>query len=157
MFSYKGLSLEVMFRYQAGNKVMNITRQEILSNQKFANSGKELLNRWTTPGQVTDVPKLWYNQDAILNQNGEATTRFLESGDFLRLQNIVISYDFYTKGFQALTRNAFRSARFYVQAQNVFVWTNYKGIDPEAYSENGQDNSISPQVRNVSFGVNLGL
>ncbi len=157
MFSYKGMSLEVMFRYQAGNKIMNITRQEILSNQKFANSGKELLERWTTPGQVTNVPKLWYNQDAIINQNGEATTRFIESGDFLRLQNIVLSYNFSPKTLQSVTRNAFRSARFYVQAQNVFVWTKYKGIDPEAYSENGQDNSISPQVRNISVGVNLGL
>jgi TonB-dependent starch-binding outer membrane protein SusC len=106
---------------------------------------------------VTNVPKLWYNQDAIINQNGEAITRFIESGDFLRLQNIVFSYDVNGKALQTVSRNAFRSARFYVQVQNVFVWTKYKGIDPEAYSENGQDNSISPQVRNVSVGVNLGL
>jgi TonB-dependent starch-binding outer membrane protein SusC len=156
-FSYKGVSLDVMFRYQAGNKIMNITRQEILSNQKFANSGKDLLNRWTTPGQVTDVPKLWYNQDAIINQNGEAHTRFLENGDFLRLQNVVLSFDVSAKKLQELTRNGIRSARFYVQAQNVYVWTKYKGIDPEAFSENGQDNSISPQVRNISVGVSLGL
>ncbi len=156
-FSYRGISLELMFRYQAGNEIMNITRQEILSNQKFANSGKDLLNRWTTPGQVTNVPKLWYNQDAIINQNGEATTRFIESGNFLRLQNIVLGYDFDARRLQSLTRNALRSARFFVQVQNAFVWTNYQGIDPEAYSENGQDNSISPQVRNISFGVNLGL
>ena len=156
-FSYKGFSLDVMFRYQKGNKIMNITRQEILSNQKFANSGKELLNRWTTPGQVTDVPKLWYNQDAIINQNGEAHTRFIESGDFLRLQNVVMSYDLDSKKIQAASKGGIRSARFYIQAQNIFVWTKYKGIDPEAYSENGQDNSISPQVRNISVGVNLGL
>lgn len=156
-FTYKAFSLEVMFRYQTGNKIMNITRQEILANQKFANSGKDLLNRWTTPGQVTDVPKLWYNADAIINQNGEATTRFIESGDFLRLQNVVFGYDLNAKKLQSASKNAIRSARFYVQAQNVFVWTKYKGIDPEAYSENGQDNSISPQVRNISVGVSLGL
>ncbi|RYE19288.1 MAG: SusC/RagA family TonB-linked outer membrane protein [Sphingobacteriales bacterium] len=156
-FNYKGFGLEVMFRYQAGNKIVNITRQEILSNQKFANAGADLLNRWTTPGQVTNVPKLWYNQDAIINQNGEATTRFIEDGDFLRLQNIVLSYDLNASSLQSVSRGAIRSARFFVQAQNVYVWTNYRGIDPEAYSENGQDNSISPQVRNISFGVNLGL
>ena len=65
-FTYKNISLDVMFRYQGGNKIMNITRQEILSNQKFANSGTTLLDRWTTPGQVTTVPKLWYNQDLSL-------------------------------------------------------------------------------------------
>lgn len=156
-FTYKNISLDVMFRYQVGNEIMNITRQEILSNQKFANSGKTLLDRWTTPGQVTNVPKLWYNQDAIINQNGEATTRFIEKGDFLRLQNIVLSYELDSKRLLELTRNAIRSARFFVQAQNVYVWTNYSGIDPEAYSEAGQDNSISPQVRNISLGLSVGF
>ncbi len=156
-FTYKNISLDVMFRYQGGNKIMNITRQEILSNQKFANSGTTLLDRWTTPGQVTTVPKLWYNQDVVINQNGEATTRFIEDGDFLRLQNIVLSFQLDGKKLQSKTRNAIRSARIFVQAQNVAVWTNYSGIDPEAYSEAGQDNSISPQVRNISVGLNVGF
>ncbi len=156
-FSYKGLSLDVMLRYAGGNKVINITNQEILLNQKFANGGKGLLNRWTKPGQVTDVPRLYYNSDAIANQNGEAITRFIENGNFLRLQNISLSYDINASRLQSATNNSIRSARFFVQAQNVAVWTNYKGIDPEAFSETGQDNSVSPQVRNISVGVNLGF
>lgn len=155
--SYAGLTLDVMFRYQWGNKIVNITRQEILLNQKFANGGKELTNRWTTPGQVTDVPKLWYAQDAVINQNGEAISRFVESGNFLKLQNITLSYDFGSKKVQALTNNTIKSARFYIQAQNVYAWTKYRGIDPEAYSEDGQDNGVSPQVRNISMGVNIGF
>ncbi|MBS1734181.1 MAG: SusC/RagA family TonB-linked outer membrane protein, partial [Bacteroidetes bacterium] len=156
-FSYKGFDLEVMFRYQWGNKIMNITRQEVLLNQKFANGGTELLNRWTTPGQVTDVPKLWYAQDAVVNQNGEAISRFVEDGKFLRLQNIVLSYTLNAGKLQAATNNTVKSLRFFVQAQNVHVWTKYRGIDPEAYSEDGQDNNVSPQVRNMSVGVSIGL
>jgi TonB-dependent starch-binding outer membrane protein SusC len=154
-FTYKGFTLDVMFRYQWGNKIVNITRQEILLNQKFANGGKELLQRWTTPGQVTDVPKLWYNNEAIVNQNGEAISRFVESGNFLKLQNIGLSYTFDSQFFKNSTNNAIKSARFFVQSQNVYNWTKYRGIDPEAFSEDGQDNSVSPQVRNVSFGVNV--
>ena len=146
-----------MLRYAGGNKVINITNQEILLNQKFANGGKGLLNRWTKPGQVTDVPRLYYNSDAIANQNGEAITRFVENGNFLRLQNISLSYDINASRLQSATNNSIRSARFFVQAQNVAVWTKYKGIDPEAFSETGQDNSVSPQVRNISVGVNLGF
>lgn len=156
-FSYKGFDLEIMFRYGGGNKIMNITRQEVLLNQKFANGGKELLNRWTTPGQVTDVPKLWYAQDAVVNQNGEAISRFVEKGDFLRLQNVVLSYTVNAEKLQSSTNNTVKSLRFFVQAQNVHVWSKYKGIDPEAFSANGQDNNISPQVRNLSIGVSLGL
>ena len=156
-FSYKGFDLEVMFRYQGGNKVVNITRQEVLLNQKFANSGTEILNRWTTPGQVTDVPKLWYANDAIINQNGEAISRFVEDGKFLRLQNIVFSYTVNGKKLQDATNSNIKSLRFFIQAQNVHVWTKYRGIDPEAYSEAGQDNNISPQVRNMSIGITIGL
>lgn len=156
-FSYKGFTLDVMFRYQGGNKIVNITRQEILLNQKFANGGTELLSRWTTPGQVTDVPKLWYAQDAVINQNGEAISRFVENGNFLKLQNISLSYDFNNKKIQHLTHDNIKSARFYIQAQNIYAWTKYRGIDPEAYSEDGQDNSVSPQVRNVSIGLNIGF
>lgn len=156
-FAYKGFTLDVMFRYQGGNKLLNITRQEVLLNQKFANGGKDLLNRWTTPGQITDIPKLYYANDAIVNQNGEAISRFVEDGKFLRLQNISLSYDFDSKMLQNKTNNTIKSIKFYVQAQNVFVWSKYRGIDPEAYSDLGIDNTTSPQVRNISFGVNLGL
>ncbi len=156
-FAYRGFTFDVMFRYQGGNKIVNITRQEILLNQKFANGGTELLNRWTTPGQITDVPKLYYNQEAAINQNGEAISRFVEDGKFLKLQNISLSYDIDSKKIQAATRSNIKSARFYIQAQNVYTWAKYRGIDPEAYSEDGQDNSVSPQVRNISVGVNVGF
>ena len=156
-FSYKGFGLEVLTRYQAGNKIMNITRQEILLNQRFANGGTELLNRWTTPGQITSVPKLQYALDANINQNGDAISRFTEKGDFIKIQNIVLSYQLNNERLKSLTRNNVKSARFFVQMQNVHNWTRYTGIDPEAYSELGQDNSLSPQVRTVSTGISIGL
>ena len=115
------------------------------------------MNRWTTPGQITDVPKLYYNQEAAINQNGEAISRFVEDGKFLKLQNISLSYDIDSKKIQAATHANIKSARFYIQAQNVYTWAKYRGIDPEAYSEDGQDNSVSPQVRNISVGVNVGF
>ena len=156
-FSFKSFTIDFLFRYQGGNKIVNITRQEILLNQKFANAGTEILNRWTTPGQITDVPKLWYANDAIINQNGEAISRFVESGNFLRLQNVSLSYDVNSKEILSMSRNAIRSLRFFVQVQNAAVWSKYKGIDPEAFTDAGQDNSVSPQVRNISFGINVGL
>ncbi len=154
-FNYKGFGLQVFFRYQGGNKIMNITRQEILLNQRFANSGTELLNRWTTPGQITDVPKLYYGLDANVNQNGDAISRFVENGNFLKLQTITFSYQFNSESLQAMTKGAFKSARFFIQMQNVQTWTKYSGIDPEAYSELGLDNGLSPQIRTISTGVNL--
>lgn len=156
-FSYKGFGLEVLTRYQAGNKIMNITRQDILLNQRYANSGTELLRRWTTPGQITDVPKVQHVQDQNINQTNEAISRFTEKGDFIKIQNIVLSYQLNNERLKSLTRNNVKTARFFVQMQNVHNWTRYTGIDPEAYSELGLDNALSPQVRTVSTGISIGL
>ena len=155
-FNYKNFDFEVMFRYSGGNKIMNVTRQEVLLNQKFANNGTEILDRWTKVGQVTMTPKLYYANDAIVNQNGEATSRFVEKGDFLRLQNIVMSYRF-NKSTMAHFHDYIKSIRVFVQAQNVYVWTKYTGSDPENYSNLGIDATVTPAVRTVSAGFSIGF
>ena len=155
-FSYKEFSLEVMFRYSGGNKIMNVTRQEVLLNQKFANNGTEILNRWTKPGQVTSTPRLYNANDAIVNQNGEATSRFVEKGDFLKLQNVVLDYRF-NKETLAHFHDYIKSVRVYVQAQNVATWTKYKGPDPEGYSNLGVDATVSPAIRTFSAGISVGF
>ena len=155
-FDFKQFGMEVMFRFSGGNKIMNVTRQEVLLNQKFANNGTEILDRWTKPGDITSTPKLYYANDAIINQNGEATSRFVESGDFLRLQNIVLDYRF-PQTAMAHFHDYIKSIRVYVQAQNVFVWTKYKGGDPENYSNLGVDATVTPAIRTISAGFNVGF
>jgi len=155
-FTYKEFGLEIMFRYSGGNKIMNVTRQEVLLNQKFANNGTEILDRWTTRGQVTQTPRLYYANDAIINQNGEATSRFVEKGDFIRLQNIVLDYRF-NKEAMAHFHDYIKSIRVYVQCQNAFVWTKYKGSDPEGYSNLGVDATVTPAIRTISAGVSVGF
>ncbi|GAB2830463.1 SusC/RagA family TonB-linked outer membrane protein [Ferruginibacter profundus] len=156
-FNYKGLELEVMFRYSGGNKIMNYTRQEVIFNQSFQNNGKEILTRWTTPGQETEVPKLYYGQAANINQTASASSRFVEKGDYIRLQNLSISYTFKNASLERVTNGYVKSARFFVQGQNLAVWSKYKGADPDNISTLGIDAAVSPQVRNLSMGVSLGF
>ncbi len=155
-FTYKQFGFEFMFRYSGGNSIMNVTRQEVLLNQKFANNGVEIKDRWTTPGQYTSVPKVMYNKEANINQNGEATSRFVEDGDFLRLQNVVLTYNF-NKDLLTKFKGYINSVRLFVQCQNVFVWTKYKGVDPESYNAIGFDASVMPAVRTISAGFNIGF
>ena len=156
-FGYKGFGLEVMFRYSGGNHIMNITRQEALMNQSFQNNGVEILQRWTAPGQVTNVPKLYYGQGNNINQNQVANSRFVEKGDYLRLQNLILSYQLPVDNLARWTNGAVKSARLYVQGQNLAVWTDYTGADPDNISELGIDNAVSPQLRTISFGLSVGL
>ncbi|MBK7558119.1 MAG: TonB-dependent receptor [Chitinophagaceae bacterium] len=156
-FSYNQFSLDVFFRYSGGNYVYNLSRQEVWNSQGFVNNGIEVLNRWKTPGQVTDVPKLYYGRDNQVNLNGQLNTRFLEKGDFLRLQNLVISYNVDSKRLETATNGIVKTMRWYVQGQNLFVWTKYKGIDPENTLETGIDNASVPQLRSFTFGLNVGF
>jgi hypothetical protein len=68
-FSYNQFDLNVFLTFSGGNKIYNYTRQEGLNNQKFLNNGAEIMNRWTAPGQVTDVPKVWFGRDNFTNRN----------------------------------------------------------------------------------------
>lgn len=156
-FTYKGFSLELMFRYSGGNKIMNITRQEALLNQSFQNNGREILKRWQRPGDVTTVPRMIWGRSNIINQTGLAVDRFVESGDFLRLQNVVLGYTFNSQKLSDKTNGYIRSMRIFVQGQNMFIWTKYTGADPENASEQGLDAAVSPQVRILSAGLSVGF
>ena len=156
-FNYKGFGLDVMFRYSGGNRIMNFTSQEVLFNQSFQNNGTEILKRWTTPGQITDVPKLYRGLAAGINQTGSANSRFVEKGDYIRLQNVVLSYALDNALLEKRTKGYLKAMKFYVQGQNLFVWTKYKGADPDNISTLGIDAAVSPQVRNISMGLSLGF
>jgi TonB-dependent starch-binding outer membrane protein SusC len=123
----------------------------------FVNNGKEILNRWTPSNTNTDVPKLFYGRDGPINLSSNLNSRFLENGDFLRLQNLMLYYQFDKKGLEKMTNGYVKSIRFFVQGQNLAIWTKYSGIDPENTTEQGIENSSVPQLRTIAMGLNIGF
>lgn len=154
---YKGFALDMMWRYSGGNYVFNLTKQEALMNQAFQNNGKEILNRWTTAGQVTDVPRLWYGRDNFTNLQQNANSRFVEKGDFAKLDNLTLTYNVNSNLLSRISNDYVKSFRFFVQGQNLVLITDYSGIDPENITEGGIDNNTVPQPRIISVGFNIGL
>ncbi len=146
----------MLWRYSGGNKIFNLTEQEALVNQAFLNNGKAILNRWQKPGDITDVPRLWYGRDNFTNLQQQASSRFVESGDFARLENLQLSYSFQLKDTK-ISDAGIKSFRVFIQSQNLLLITNYSGIDPENITEDGIDNNTVPRPRVYSFGFNLGL
>jgi TonB-dependent starch-binding outer membrane protein SusC len=161
-FKYKGIDLEIFTRFSGGNSVMNVTRQETLLNQDFNNNGTEILNRWKTEGQVTDVPKMVLNNGNIINLAGQATSRFVENGDFIRIQNIIVGYSV-PKNVLKKANIGVTNIRVFGQLQNAFTFTKYKGLDPELNANGnvnqtyGLDFNTNPQFRTVTFGLNVGF
>jgi len=154
-FSYKGLSLEVFLRFQGGNQVYNQTKQDNLLNQDFTNGGIGLLDRWTPENTNTDVPKMWLNRNQQVNQSGAAISRFVENGDFLRVQNVILSYNLPKSLLDKTGEFNLSSVRLFAQAQNLLTFTKYTGIDPELGA--GLDNNTNPIFRTFTFGINVGF
>ncbi|MHC8948518.1 SusC/RagA family TonB-linked outer membrane protein [Sphingobacterium hungaricum] len=160
-FRYKDFDVTFNLSFATGNKIYNRTRQDVLSNTVFANAGTELMDRWTTPGQVTDVPKLYYNQDASINLKGALNSRFLEDGSYLRGQRIGVGYNFSNSSF--LNSIYINNLRVFANVDNAFVITKYSGLDPDlansstSNAQPGLDNLSNPIPRTFTFGINLGF
>ncbi len=159
---YKGFDFELALSYAGGNKVMNVTRQENLS-MAFANNHKEILNRWTPLNTNTDVPRLSLQNENFLNLNGNTNSRFVEDGDFLRVQNITLGYTLSNEALQAIGMGTIQRIRLFAQVQNAFVFTSYSGLDPElnfsstTNSQVGIDYNTNPLLRTFTFGISVGL
>ncbi|WP_316748549.1 SusC/RagA family TonB-linked outer membrane protein [Pedobacter gandavensis] len=157
-FNYGDFDLNILFTYSGGNYIYNGSRAGLL-DQRFWNNSTEVLDAWTTPGQVTPVPRTVYS-DNVSNGSSFAISDNVEKGDFLRLQSATLGY--------TLPKNLFAKAginriRVYASVNNAFIITNYSGVDPEI-STNGNSNLASgverntiPQGRAFTFGLSLGL
>jgi hypothetical protein len=123
---YKGFSLNTLFAFQAdrwkNNSSLAIIEDAGLAG--FANQSVTLLNAWTTPGQVTDVPAL--SNGGLRAIDGD---RYLEDASFLRLRNISLSYNVDRKVLEQT--KFFTGVRVFVQGTNLLTWTKFRGFDPE--------------------------
>lgn len=155
--TYKGFDFSLFLRFSGGNKIMNVTRESLL-NMGYYNNGREIMNRWTTPGQITDVPRIRYGNGNFINLAGSTNSRFVEDGSFLRIQSISLGY---TLPQNLVSRFGISKLRVYAQGQNLWVFTKYKGLDPEinanpnSNDQLGIDFNGNPQQRIWTMGINV--
>ena len=114
-FTHGQFSLSFLLRGTVGNKIYNLTG----NNLGYLNNlpGKNVLKVATTAGLDRDQPKVY-------------SSRWIENGSFMRLDNLSLGYT-----FGDLKSTFFNGARIYLAAQNLFVITGYSGLDPEVNSE----------------------
>jgi TonB-dependent starch-binding outer membrane protein SusC len=159
-FTFGRFDANVFLRFSGGNQVYNLIRatNENLgwSNDGglfsvYGNNTTHVNDRWRKPGDT--APE--YPRASFINPNFfNNSTFFLEDGRFLRIQNVNIGYTFRQRGNTNL--------RVYAEAQNLHVFTRYKGFDPEVSSTGGStdrtagvDYGAYPQARTVLIGANL--
>jgi TonB-linked SusC/RagA family outer membrane protein len=152
-FTYKRWILDTYINVVSGNEVFNYVRYKNEAMTGLQNQSASVLNRWQNEGQITNIPRALWN-DPI--GNSAFSSRWIEDGSYLRIQNISLAYKIPNKFLQ------FRNAEFYVSANNVLTLSKYLGYDPEfatsySHAEQGVDYGQTPQARQFIIGIKLGL
>lgn len=137
-FRYKNFDLNIFLRGVFGNKIFNATRADLFrpNTAQYTNILKEAANE-----SVADYNSYLYS------------SRFVENGSYLRFDNATLAYNLKN------VNPSIKNIRLYVTANNLFVITGYKGVDPEVNQGGiapGIDyNNFYPKTRTFLFGANV--
>ena len=151
---YKGFDLSLFFQGVYGNKIFNGTAFYKRSSTATWNLGTDMTQRWTGEGTQTDARYPRMNANDV--NNSMMSDRFLEDGSYFRIKNVQLGYTF----SKSLTKKLkLEKLRIYANAQNLFTFTKYSGLDPEVginYGDPldiGVDRGRYPQPRVYSLGL----
>jgi iron complex outermembrane receptor protein len=134
---YKNFDLNIFFRGVFGNKIMNVTRADLFR---------------PATATINNIPVEVASESVNDFNSYRYSSRFVESGNYVRLDNATLGYNFKNLG-QDIKR-----LRLYVSVNNLFIITKYKGIDPEI-NQGGTAPGVDarnfyPKTRTFMVGVN---
>jgi hypothetical protein len=153
-FSYKGVSLDLLLQFvkQKGINYYKVNNGENIYPGQFAsgysNQPTTVLSRWRQPGDrssiaayttLFNISYLWIPSSDYLYQDAS----------YIRLKNLSLSWDLPMQWYRSAH---LKNLRIYIQAQNLFTITRFKGVDPES-----QNSGSLPPLRVITGGLQMGL
>ncbi len=157
--SFYNFDFSFTFQGEWGASIYNEGGKFQSGNARYEdNQTTDQLDRWQNPGDITMVP-----QARMYQTNGQqASTRYLEKSDFVRLRNLSFGYTFPKEITRKLSVDRLR---VYFSGINLLTFTNYTGYDPEStYDNNGNSNIekgiafySAPPAKTFIIGLNIGL
>ena len=138
--SWKGLDFAVNGAGAFGQQVLRSYRS--FSDAPYQNYDTTILNRWVGEGSSNTMPRI--SSTGSENTNW-VSTRYMENADYFKIKTVTLGYD-----FKHIWKSCpFQQLRLYVQAQNLYTFTKYTGLDPEVGNSAGGSGWAS--------GIDLGL
>ena len=150
---YKGFDFAVTGSGAFGMQVLQCYRTALLANQ-YNSYTVDAFDRWHGEGTSNKYPRLTVGQIA----DQWVSTRYMQDADYFKIQNITLGYN-----FNKIWKNSpFSQLRLYVQAQNLYTFTGYTGLDPEVGSSGGKDSwargidvGLYPSARTFIVGASI--
>ncbi|MGE8511320.1 MAG: SusC/RagA family TonB-linked outer membrane protein [Chryseobacterium culicis] len=148
--TYKQWSLSALFTYQLGGKTYDSNYAALMSSYSQGGAlSTDILDRWTTPGQITDVPAL--NSITYTSSNIGNSSRWLVSSDFITFRQATLSYSFNS---ETLSQLGVSGLRILVSGENLWSKTARKGLEPSQAFNGTASNRYTP-ARVVTIGFNV--
>ena len=151
--NWKNFNLYLGFNYSLGNDIFNYERSILEGENNFYNQTVAVTNRWRYEGQVTDMPRLAFDDPM---GNSRFSDRWIEDGSYLRLKTLRLTYQVpvHMSWLQGLS--------VWAEANNLFTITKYLGSDPEMSVSNsvlyqGIDAGNVALGRSFTFGLKINL
>ncbi|MEO0472832.1 MAG: TonB-dependent receptor, partial [Bacteroidota bacterium] len=155
-FTYGGFDLSVFMTWSYGNDIYNnnLVRGQATAIPFFNKFGF-IRDRWTPENPDTDVISIWGGGDGGTSDIN--STLYIEDGSYLRVSNITFGY---TVPRNKINKIGLKGLRIYVAGDNLHVWTNYTGYDPDVSVGNNQltpglDFDSYPRMRTYRVGAHI--
>jgi TonB-linked SusC/RagA family outer membrane protein len=141
-FSYKGVELNITLEGVQGNELFNATGGTHLNSfQRGNNQFRDIIgNYWTTenPDPNAKYPKISSATQVTVSD------RFIEDASYLRIRSLRLAYNL---PLQQIGLKGFDMAQIYFSGINLFTFTNYSGIDPEANTRGTDSSNVGDRLR----------
>lgn len=149
-FYFKGFEATVFFNYEYGRVIAdgqyNFLREN--GSRLTTNALREVADRrWTTPGQITDIPRPYAGGPEVRSVNMNTGSAVLLKADYIRLKQLTLAYNFKPELVRGL---GLSTVRVYAQGVNLWTYTDFPGYDPEFL---GAATGIIPQTKNYTLGI----
>ncbi len=151
-FEYKGFDLSATFNYQIGGKVNDTNYSGYMgvptTSTRGVNIHKDMYKAWTPENRNTSVPRFMF-KDEYTTQSSD---RWLTDASYLSVENINFGYTLPNKIVKDLHLS---KLRVYFAADNIWVWSKRKGMDPRQSMTGGVNNTYYAPIRTLSGGFTV--
>ena len=158
-FYYGRFEVNASFNFRLGNQIVNMARANYESMLNNTNQSFATTWRWRQNGDITEIPRALTSRNGYSSYNSLPSDRYVENGDYLRLQYIQCRYNFDVKQHWMKTCGI-KSLNLSATINNVFCWSKYTGVDPEVgiggYAV-ATDNSKTPRAKSFTASINVGF
>ncbi|MHC1780538.1 MAG: SusC/RagA family TonB-linked outer membrane protein [Bacteroidales bacterium] len=138
----------ILATYSLGGHIMDFNYDDMLYNTYVGNAGhKDRLKSWRKPGDIVSIPRI--DQNGIFKIT--RTEDQLISASYLALKNITVGYTFPSNLMRSMK---IKDMRLTLTADNIFMFTAMKGMDPQFNFIGTTDNAFTPS-RSVSLGLTI--